>query len=270
VNTINGIKQRIEPIVRAAEDKAKATKATVDQIAIQVGTIKSSVDHLAPDVDAQTKRVASLANDIDVQTKRVALTGGELSSKLQKLDEEHRNLQARLEALNTRVQQVSTQVSSVSTLQQYPTLGRKKFIVLGREPLKDPAGKEPKDKWVNIAMFPYALADFSEPQLRELQDQLRGSGYTPLVGSLGVDGPYQTGFAALGDPNNTTVFYFKPEDKAMADNVAKIASKALSVTAIQPRFVDRTKFTTSDDRRFVIENSGIDLQIVILPKSAAR
>jgi hypothetical protein len=48
----------------------------------------------------------------------------------------------------------------------------------------------------------------------------------------------------------------------MALDVADMASKILSVTVAKPKFVDVSSL--DKDMRFVIENSGLDLQLFLV------
>ncbi len=95
--------------------------------------------------------------------------------------------------------------------------------------------------------------------------ELKNAGYTPLLGSFGIGGPYGTGYGSLGDINETSVLYFKKASEEMASNVSSIASKSLSIKGLKPVFVDvSSTMLPNDDRRFVIENSGLDVQLVLL------
>ncbi len=248
-------KKQIEPVVKEAEQRAQGAKQTIAEAATKVNSVKASVDQLSRDVDAQTKRVAD--------------KGGEISQKLGTLDvaasDAQKALENRLKGLDVRVQEVSKQVDNLSVRQVYPTLGQQKFVTFQSGRWKGQAGKEPKDKWVNIVIDPMVVGDFSQAQVEQLVTELKKAGYTPLLGSFGVGGPYASGFGSLGNINETSTLYFKKASEQMASEVSSIASKTLSLKGLKPVFVDvSTTFPLNDPRRFVVENSGLDVQLVLL------
>ena len=50
----------------------------------------------------------------------------------------------------------------------------------------------------------------------------------------------------------------------MANEVQALVSKTLTLKVHEaPIFVDSSKFSPSDDRQFIIDNSGLDLQLYI-------
>jgi lactam utilization protein B len=59
------------------------------------------------------------------------------------------------------------------------------------------------------------------------------------------------------------VFYFKKDPEQMATTVCAIVSKTLSINA-KAQFVDTAAFGRNDLRRFVLEQSGLDLQLYLL------
>jgi len=109
------------------------------------------------------------------------------------------------------------------------------------------------------------LGNFSVDQVEKLKEELKNAGYTPLLGSFGIGGPYGTGYGSLGDINETSVLYFKKASEQMASEVSSIASKTLSLKGLKPVFADVSMtFLPNDDRRFIVENSGLDVQLVLL------
>jgi uncharacterized Zn finger protein (UPF0148 family) len=252
-NTLGDVSKKIEPIVKAAEQRAQAAKRTIDETAKKVDSVKAAVDQLSRDVDTQTKRVAD--------------KGGEISQKFERLDaggdEFSRRLTAMEKSLETRVAQVSKQVDNVSIQQAFPTLGQQKFVTYNGGQWKGRAAKGAKEKWINFFIDPTSLADFSTAQMEKLLAALEASGYTPLVNMFGIGGPYFTGSGPLGTANQSAVFYFQHNSEQMAVDVAAIVSKTLSIKGVVPRFVDVSAFNPADDRRFLIENSGLDLQVYL-------
>jgi len=267
IRTLSDVSQRIEPIVRATEQRAQAARQTVEETASRVDSVKASLDQLS--------------HDVETQTKRVAQTGGEMSRKFKSLDEaagaaqkrgeayrEHseefsRHLKEIESALESRVEQVSREVDNISIRQAYPTLGQERFVTYGGAKWKGAAGKALNEKWVNISIDPRALGEISPAQLEKLMTELKDSDYTPLLGRFGVGGPYPAGYGSLGDTNEPTVFYFRKDSEQAATAVCAIASKALSIRDLKPRLADPSAMAKDDDRRFIIEGSGLDLQLVL-------
>ncbi len=123
--------------------------------------------------------------------------------------------------------------------------------------------KTPQDRWVNISINPTTVGDISSNQLEKLVAELKASHYTPLLGLVGVGGPFSQGWASLGDSQETTVFYFKKDSEPMANNVSTIVSRSLSINVFKPQFVNPALMSKDDVRRFIIEHSGLDLQIFL-------
>ena len=127
------------------------------------------------------------------------------------------------------------------------------------------ADGEQNEKWINVYIQPTSYGEILPEQLETLLKELKTRGCTPLLGIFGTGGPYSTGFGPLGDyGTGTTIFYFNNEAKQMADEVRSLASSILTLKIDDaPIFVDRSKFAPSDDRQFVIDNSGLDIQLYI-------
>jgi uncharacterized Zn finger protein (UPF0148 family) len=250
--TLGDVSKTIEPVVKEAEQRAQAAKRTIDETAKKVDSVKAAVDQLSRDVDTQTKRVAD--------------KGGEISQKFDRLDAAANELSGRLTAmaksLETRVAQVAKQVDNVSIRQAYPTLGQPKFVTYNNGQWKGVAGKNPKEKWINIYIDPMTTGDYTPGQLTAFMEELKKAGYTPLPGIFGIGGPYSGGYGQLGSSSETTVFYFRHDSEQMAVEAAAIAAKTLSIKALKPTFVDLSAFPK--DEAFVIENSGLDLQLYLL------
>jgi hypothetical protein len=268
IKTVADISTRIEPVVSAAEQRAQAAKRTTEEAATQIDSVKASLDQLSRDVESQAQRVSD--------------KGGEISQKLEDLDTaanaaqkrgdayrvRSEELAVRLEgmekSLESKVDQLSKQVENVSILQAYPTLGQPMFVTYQGGHWKGPEGKEVNEKWINIYIDPMAVGDFSNDQITNLMDELTKSGYTPLLGLFGVGGPYITGFGRLGDRGNgTTVFYFNKNAEQVAVYVSRLVSEALSNIRVEPIFEDLSDLAVDDARRFVIQNSGLDLQLFL-------
>jgi hypothetical protein len=226
-----------------------------------------------------------LSLDVDTQTKRVAEKGGEISQKLQGFDAEITDAQKRVETYQarsedllrrldamtksldqqtTRLTQVSKQVDNVSIGQAYPTLGKEKFVTYNSSPWKGVKDKPSNEKWIHIYIQPQGVGDYSSEQIEGLLTELKRANYTPVLGgTFGIGGPYTSGWGSLGTSNETAVFYFKKTSEQMATAVCAILAKALSITAPKPQFVDPAGLVDNADLRFVIEQSGLDVQIYL-------
>jgi hypothetical protein len=163
-----------------------------------------------------------------------------------------------------KVKQVSAQVDNVSVKQAYPTLGQARVVTYNNT-LWEKNDKKANDKWVNIFIFPYAVGDFSSQEIENLIGDLRAAGYTPLLGTFGIGGPYSSGFGPLSDNNNVSLYYFAKSAEQMSVDIQKIVLKDLPVKNLGTYFVDAPTMPPDDLRRFVIENSGLDLQLVLRP-----
>jgi len=91
-------------------------------------------------------------------------------------------------------------------------------------------------------------------------EEFNKSGYTFFLGAFATGGPIITGYGPFGTSAESAVFYFQPEGKAMAEDVASIVSKVLSLKSMQTQLVDPSTMDNNDPRKFTLENSGLDLQ----------
>jgi hypothetical protein len=137
IKTIGDARQRIEPIVREAEQKAQATKRGVDETASTLDSVKSSLNSLAH----------------DVQTQRVKTLGGGLAEKIGKLEESYRNVETMVGTLDHKVQRVSNQVDNASVSAAYPSLGQQRVVTYNSGVWNKPE-KRPQDKWASIFIYP--------------------------------------------------------------------------------------------------------------------
>jgi hypothetical protein len=145
----------------------------------------------------------------------------------------------------------------------YPFLGREKFVTYNGSPRKGVAGKTPNERWVNIMISGEAIGDFSEDHIGKLLAELKNSNYTPLLGMLGIGGPYSTGLGSAGESNHTAVFSFKKDAEQTASMLSSMVSRLLSIQDVKPQFVDLAPYSKEDQRRFIIEQSGIDCQLFL-------
>jgi hypothetical protein len=80
---------------------------------------------------------------------------------------------------------------------------------------------------------------------------------------FGIGGPYSTSFGAFLGTVGTGVIYFQASSQQMAVEVGGIVSRILSIRAIEPKLLDASTLLGADEEKFVIENSGLDMQIVL-------
>lgn len=167
------------------------------------------------------------------------------------------------QSLQTKVQQLSSQVDDITVRRAYPSLGQAMFVVFDGGAWKKKSEKKADEIWVNVNISPVATEYLSEAQIKQLLDVLKQAGYTPLLGSFGVGGPYSTGFGSLGNTTNANrVFYFSTNSQQKAETLSSLASKALS-RSVPIEFVDPTKVPKDSALHFVIEQSGLDAQIYL-------
>jgi uncharacterized protein YceH (UPF0502 family) len=248
------------------------TQAIVRETAGNVNAVKSQLGQLSTDIDAQTKRVSEKGGEITERLSKLDAAANDAQAKaeayLKRADESATTLNQRLAALDTKVAQVSAQADSVSVRQEYPDLGRAKVVTYkGGVWKKD--DKKPGEKWVGIFIFPYAIADFTGNEVDKLVKDLRAAGYTPLLGMFGIGGPYNSGIGPLGDSgSNSSLYYFSKNSEQMSAEVRDIVLKDLPVKSLDSSYVAALGMSQDDPRRFVIENSGLDLQLILSPLSA--
>jgi len=237
----------------------------------------------AGNVNAVKGQLGQLSKEIDAQTKQVSEKGGEITERLSKLDSAANDAQAkadaylkradelattmnqRLASLDTKVAQVATQVDNVSVRQEYPDLGRAKIVTYrGAAWKKD--DKKPGEKWIGVYIFPDAITDFTSEEIERLAKDLRLAGYTPFLGVFGIGGPYVTGTGPLGDgSSDSSLYYFSKGLEPMSAEVRAIVLKDLPVKSLDASYVSASAMSQNDSRRFVIENSGLDLQLALRP-----
>jgi uncharacterized protein YoxC/RNA polymerase subunit RPABC4/transcription elongation factor Spt4 len=253
INTLSGISQKIEPVVKDAEQRVQAVRRTIDETSKKVDPVKAAVDRLS--------------SDVDVQTKRVAQKGGEISQKFQNMDTTadafSRRLDAEIKSLETKVTQVSTQMADLSIRQVYPALGQKEFVIFNGGPWKGAASKKLDERWIDIVIDARYQSDLSFDQVHSLTDKLTKAGYRTFFGTPVIGGPYARGWGPFGDTNNerTSIFYFKPDAAQMAASVAALVSETLPTKDVNIKFTDL--LTSPKDEVFLVTNSGIDLQLYV-------
>jgi hypothetical protein len=234
IKTVNDISNRLEPVVAEAEQRAKA----------RIASLKASLDQLAQDVTTQTSRVST--------------KNGEISKEFLRLDALSNQIDGMVQSLQNNVQQVSKQVDILSVRKAYPTLGLPKIVTFEGRPWVD--HKKMGDNWVNIYIGPTSVGEFAPQQIDNLVASLKTAGYSSYLGLFGVSGPISQGFGPLGDFTGPIVFYFDKAAEKMATEVAALVYKNIAIKT-PTQFIDASKLL--DNRKFIIPNSGLDLQIYL-------
>jgi prefoldin subunit 5 len=257
--------------VAAAEKRAQAAKQVIDETASRVDTVKASLDKLSQDVDTQTKRVTEKSGETSQKLQSLDSAISDSQKRVEQYQARSEELSHQLDAMNksldqqaSRVTQVSKQVDNVSIRQVYPSLGQQKYITYNGAQWKGVAGKLPNEKWINIYIQGEGAGDYSVEQMEKLVAQLKSSNLTPLLGMFGVGGPYFENYGPIGGYGGTAVFYFKKDLEETASSVCAMVSETLSIKVVKPQFLNPADFR--DDRRLVIEQSGLDLQLYIAPR----
>jgi len=234
----------------------------------KVEAVKSRLDHLAQEVEIQTKRVSERGGDISSRLAQLDATVDDANTKvdayLKRADDLSEQMTGRITELQTKVTQVSTQVNKLSVNQAYPSLGQAKVVTFQGNQW-DANNKKPNEKWIAIYIYPYAFSDFSSAQIETLVGDLRAAGYTPLLGMFGIGGPFSTGTGDLGNSSTTVLNYFFKASEQMSNALRPLILKDLPIKKLETVFVDTSAMGEDDPRRFVIENAGLDLQLVLLP-----
>ena len=258
---------RIEPMVNAADERIQTVTQTIGRISSEITSLRTAVDRLSSDVDGQTKRVTEKGNEISQKLDSLEVAANEAEKRGEAYQARSAELSGHLEAiakgLEKRVEQISQQVANVSIRQAYPTIGKERFVTYQGARWERKKEKHPDDKWVAITIDPMAYGDVTEAELQTLMEEFNKSGYTFFLGAFATGGPIITGYGPFGTSAESAVFYFQPEGKAMAEDVASIVSKVLSLKSMQTQLVDPSTMDNNDPRKFTLENSGLDLQIFL-------
>jgi archaellum component FlaC len=275
IKTLDDVSKRIEPILSAAEQRAQAVKGTTEETAARVEAVKASLDQLSRDVAAQTQRVAEKGGEISNKLDSLNAAADKAQKRAEqyqaRAEELSQNVEAMTKGLETRVEQVSKQIEDVSIRKAYPSLGQQFFVTYNGERWKDKAEKGQAELWFNIYLHPLVLGEIFPEQLKKLMEDVKRQNVTPLLGMFGIGGPYSTSFSALGDTTaNTALFYFNKELTPIAMTVGSIVSEDLSIKGLKPTFVDPSSLRKEDMRRFVIEQSGLDLQLYVYQTAAKQ
>jgi hypothetical protein len=200
--TLDDVKKRIEPVVSAAEQRAQAAKRTSEDTGAKVDLVKGSVDRLAVQVDTQTKRVAERGGEISEKLNRLDAAANEAQKRGEiyqaRSEELSRQLEATAKALEKRVEQVSKQVDDLSGRRAYPNFGEQPYVTFEGDRWKGKAGKGPEERWLNISIDSSTLPEISREQLEKLMAELKRSNFTPLLGSFGVRGPFNSDVGSFG------------------------------------------------------------------------
>lgn len=251
----------IKPKVDAAEQRIQAATQTITRISAEITPLKAAVDRLSEDVDAQTKRVSEKGGEISHKFQSLDATATTFSSRLESMERASEN---KLKQVSQQLTQVSRQAEIVSVRQAYPTLGQTKYVTLNGLPWKGKSAKKADDIWINLNIGAYYIGDFSPDQIDNFVDTLKKAGYNLFPGSFGFGGPVVGGYGPLGvgNPVKPTVFYFNNDRLKTAQKVAALTSEALSMKDVDIMYLDIS--SVSKEERFVIEQSGLDLQIYLV------
>jgi hypothetical protein len=258
VKPLYEIYAQIQPMVSVAEQRIRSVTQTTAQVTEKIIPVTAAVDRLSRDVDAQTRRVAVKGGEISQKFQALAAAANAFSERLEIIQ---KSSETTIEQLARQLSQVARQAEMVSVRQAFPTLGQKMFVTLNGRPWKGKAAKGPKEKWININLDIGSISYFSTDQIETLVAALKKAGYEPLLGMLGIGGPYSTGWSALGPTGRgTIIYYFNHNSEPIAHDVAAIASQVLSIRPIECDFVSVFQ---NKDETFAIEQSGLDLQLYL-------
>ena len=262
ITTYKDASGKIAPVVQAAVRRAERAKQNVDASAARIDGLKGFVDQLSATLDAQTRPLAEKNSEI---SKKLA----DFDAAKKKMDtyEAHsgevvRQLDGMQKSLETKVQQISNQVDDISVRRAFPGLGQTLFVTLDGKSWRNKTEKKPAENWVNVYIAAAALSGHSAAQIDTLMKDMKTTNYTPIVGLLGVGGPYFTGFGSLNNVTDTEVVYFQKSSAQRAAQLSALTSRILS-QPVKTELFDPASLPKEDTRRFVIEQSGLDLQLVI-------
>jgi len=219
--------------------------------------VKQSVERAMEPALSEAKEKARQA---DTVASDAFATAQRIKGSVEKLSDD---VNMQVSAANNIISTTSHEVSALSANQIFPGLGKEKYVTLDGQFWDQYKTKKPDDKWVNVYVETRSLGDYTQDQLIAISDNLKASGYTPILGFFGIGGPYSGGFGALEETTcrTATVLYFsKPMDKS-AEALAGIVSGILR-KSVKAQFVD-TAAISSADLKFVIAESGVDFQLCL-------
>ena len=263
LTTINGASQKIEPIVQAGVSRAEAARRQVDQSIAKIDAVKTGIDKLSNALDEQTRRLNDKNADIGQKLASFNAAQTRIEAAEKRSETVARQVDAMGQALQTKVQQLSTQVDDITVKRAYPSLGQAMFVTLNGGAWKNKKEKKSGEFWVNVNISPVAMGYFSEAQIKQLLDVLKQDGYTPLLGTFGVGGPYSSGFSNLGDNMYANrVFYFSQDWRQKAETLSSLVSNVVS-RSVPIEFLDPSKIAKDSALYFVLQESGLDAQIYL-------
>jgi hypothetical protein len=241
-------------LTKPVEEKVQAVNQKIEDTARRLPSIEATLDKLSTDVEAQREHAAKLSVQIAGTLDTLTVAANRASARLEAMTKD----------LQNRVGQVAQQVDNLSVHKAFPGLGQQRFVSFQNAEWKGKAAKSATDRWVNVVIDPWSYGAFTDAQVEKLTTALRDAGYTPFLGSFGIGGPTATNWNSFAPDDKTSVFYFKPSTEKTAADVGGIVSMVFSTGTIIPRLVDSSTFPTIDgNESYVIENSGLDFQIVL-------
>lgn len=262
ITTFSGASEKIEPVIQAAVAKTKTAKQNVERLDARVESVRHGIDNLSILLNKQTQRVTEKTSEISLKLAAFDASQKRMTDYLNRADAMYRQLDAVQKSLQTRVQQVSNQADDILVKRVYPNLGRAIFVTLNGQPWRDKSEKSSKETWVNINVAPAATGNYSTLTIEKLMIEMKRQNYIPILGMFGVGGPYEQGFGALDLGPGTHVVYFRKDEEPKAVAFAVMASKALS-RVIKAKFFDPSSIQKNDMRAFIINQSGLDLQLCL-------
>lgn len=257
--SVSDVQKAMEPVVRGFWDQVDVAKADMQRVSSQVTAVRQSVDSVSREAEAQKRRVADRGGEVG--KKLEALDNAILSARSYQLrsEEAERRLQQVASRVEQRVEQLARQADRTSVRAAFPALGQPRLVTLEGKPWGGISSKPVGARWINLVIDVTAQRDYKPEEIDRLVTELKKKGLEPVLGSFGVGGAYSAGYSFFGNRSITGVFYFHKDSARLAKEVADLIYGVLSVKAE----VDYSPPSglSPEDQRFVLEQSGLDLQI---------
>jgi hypothetical protein len=92
---------------------------------------------------------------------------------------------------------------------------------------------------------------------------MKQKNFIPIVGNVGVGGPYsQTWFSLSQEDRTTEILYFQKDMALKAITLSAVVAKILSRPP-QIKFWDPSSLPKDDNRHIILDQSGLDMQLLL-------
>lgn len=259
-------KRRLEPIISDAESRAKRAQQEIKSTSDEVQSTKRQIDALSEEAGNQKSRLDSQSGE--AARKLTALQRA--SDKADALAKGHEaKVDASIHRLDAQATKVERAVNNQAIAMAYPTIDTEPYAVVGSQRI-DKSQKKSGEVWVQVHLTGLAINQhlLSADKLNQLLNEMANAGSTPFLCVPIVQGRVSGAFEAFDASNpyeSSVVTYFDASAKLQADNLAKIASKYVTLKPASAQLVtfpQKLDYNRNIIKTF-LDKSGIDAQLFI-------